>query len=244
MRKVFKQQDIPYAELKRVGLPQLKDEDLNALLSGGRTGIVRLKNFEEDGIKVMNLDAKLSLRQNEHGGIDLLYHPIYREVTEPEYLTDQEADKLMKGEIASLDKVISIDGKNKEVLIEFDRDTNEFIITDTEHIFAPDLVNDEELSPEQKLRFKKGKEVELADGTKFRYTNTDPSGLRSNKLHLVASIIVDGGLSYLLYKGLKALGPQEPKVSEDYSRGFYNAMEDMNNQQVKDRMSGRNVQSR
>ncbi len=175
---------------------------------------------------------------------NLLYHPVYREVAEPEYLTDSEAEKLMDGELVNLDKVIEIDGQKKEVLIEFDKDTNEFIITDTERILAPDFVNNEKLTPEQKAKFKKGQEVELAEGTKFRFTNTDQNGIRSNKLHLIVSLLVDGGLSYMLYKGLKAMSPKEPKVSEDYSRGYYNALEDMNVRQVKDRMNGRNVQSR
>lgn len=245
MRQVFKEHEIPVAELKRVGLPELNREDMNALLSGGRTGIVRLSNFEEDGIRVLNMDAKLSLQQNAQGGVDLLYHPVYREITEPGYLTDTEAEKLMDGELANLDKVIEIDGQKKEVLIEFDKDTNEFIITDTERILAPDLINSEKLTPEQKLKFKKGKEVELSDGTKFRFTNTDPNGIRSNKLHLVASLIIDGGMSYLLYKGLKALSNRkEDKVSEDYSRGYYNALEDMNVRQVKDRMNGKYARSR
>ncbi len=70
MHQVFKEEQVPFKELELVGLPELKEEDLNALLSGGRSGIVRLKNLEEDGIKIMNMDAKLSLRQNEHGGIE------------------------------------------------------------------------------------------------------------------------------------------------------------------------------
>ena len=244
MHQVFKEQQIPYQELERVGLRDISQEDLNALLSGGRTGIVRLKNFEDDGIKIMNMDAKLSMRQNEHGGIDLLFHPIYREVSEPTYLTDTEAEKLMDGETVNLEKVIEIDGEKKEVLIEFDKDTNEFIITDTERILAPDFVNNEALTPEQKAKFKKGQQVEMSDGTKFRFTNNDPNGIRSNKLHLIASLVIDGGMSYLLYKGLKALSKKEPKVSEDYSRGYYNALEDMNIRQAKDRMNGKNVQSR
>lgn len=244
MQPIFKEHEIPVAELERVGLPELRQEDFNALLSGGRTGIVRLSNFEQDRIRVLNMDAKLSLQQNAQGGVDLLYHPIYREITEPGYVTDSEAEKLMKGELVNLDKIIEINGQKKEVLIEFDKDTNEFIITDTERILAPDFVNNEALTPEQKAKFKKGKEVELSDGTKFRFTNTDPNGIRSNKLHLIASLVIDGGMSYMLYKGLKALSPKEPKVSEDYSRGYYNALEDMNVRQVKDRMGGRNVQSR
>jgi hypothetical protein len=104
-------------------------------------------------------------------------------------------------------------------------------------------MNNEELTPEQKLRFKKGKEVELADGTKFRFSAVDPNGIRSNKLHLIASLLIDGGISYVLYQGLKALGKDE-KVSEEYSRGYYDALEDMEVRKVNDRMKGKNVYSR
>jgi hypothetical protein len=249
MHQIFKENEIPVTELDRVGLlkdgqPMLRDEDLNALLSGGITRTLHLRNFEEDDIKISLLDAKLSMQRNEKGQIELLYHPVYREHTRPDYLTEDEAEKLIDGETVNLDKVIKIDGQEKEVLIEFDKDTKEFVITDIEGIIAPDFVNNEALTAEQKLKFKKGKEVELSDGTKFRFTNTDSNGLRSNKLHLVVSLLLDGGMSYMLYKGLKALGPKEPKVSEDYSRGYYNALEDMKVRPVKERISGSNVQSR
>jgi len=192
----------------------------------------------------MNLDAKLSLQRNERGGLDLLIHPVYREMMTPAYVTDEEAEKLSTGELSALDKVVEVNGIKKEVVIEFDQDTQEFVITDTERILAPDLVNNEKLTPEQKQRFKKGKEVELQDGTKFRFSATASEGMRSNRLHLIASLIVDGGLSYVLYKGLKAMSKKEPKVSEDYSRGYYHALEDMKVRQVKDRMKGQNVNSR
>ncbi len=249
MKQVFKENQIPVAELDRVGLvkdgqPLLRQEDINALLSGGITRTLHLRNFGEDDIKISLMDAKLSLQRNAEGVVELLYHPVYHERTRPEYLTVAEADELVDGGLVNLDKVIKIDGQDKEVLIEFDKDTNAFIITDIEGIVAPDFVNDEALTAEQKLKFKKGKEVELSDGTMFRFSNTDPNGLQSNKLHLIVSLLLDGGMSYMLYKGLKALGPKEPKVSEDYSRGYYNALEDMNVRQVNDRMNGKNVYSR
>ncbi|HTD98514.1 MAG TPA: DUF3945 domain-containing protein [Mucilaginibacter sp.] len=206
--------------------------------------MLRLHNLEDGDIKIMNLDAKLSLQRNERGGLDLLIHPVYREMMTPAYVTDEEAEKLSTGELSALDKVVEVNGIKKEVVIEFDQDTQEFVITDTERILAPDLVNNEKLTPEQKQRFKKGKEVELQDGTKFRFSATASEGMRSNRLHLIASLIVDGGLSYVLYKGLKAMSKKEPKVSEDYSRGYYHALEDMKVRQVKDRMKGQNVNSR
>jgi len=248
-QEVFEEEDIPLPEFENLGLSKdgrldLGEHDLRALLSGGRTELLHLGNLEDDDIKIMNLDAKLSLRRNEQGGLDLLIHPVYRRIMTPAYVTDEEAEKLASGELVNLGKVIEIDGRKREVVIEFDQDTNEFVITDTERVLAPDFVNNEKLTPEQKQRFKKGKEVELSDGTKFRLTATDPNGIRSNKLHLIASLLIDGGLSYMLYTGLKALSKKEDKVSQDYSRGYYHALEDMKVREVKDRMSGQNVHVR
>lgn len=249
-QEVFEEEDIPVAEFENIGLSKdgrldLGEHDLQALLAGRRTNILRLHNLEDGDIRIMHLDAKLSLSRNEQGNLDLMIHPVYREPEGPEYLTDEETEKLAGGELANLDKVVEINGIKKEVLIEFDKDTNEFVITDTERILAPDFVNNEELTPEQKLRFKKGAAVELTDGTKFQFSATDPNGIRSNKLHLIASLLIDGGLSYLLYKGLKALpGQQHNKVSEDYSRGYYHALEDMKVREVNNRMKGQNVHSR
>jgi len=250
MQEVFEEEDIPIAEFENLGLSKdglidIGEHDLKALLAGRRTDMLRLHNLEDGDTKIMHLDAKLSLRRNEQGNLDLLIHPIYRDPDGPSYLTEEETEKLANGELVNLDKVVEINGVKKEVLIEFDKDTNEFIITDTERILAPDFINNEELTPEQKLRFKKGQEVEMPDGTRFQFSAADPQGIRSNKLHLIASLLIDGGLSYILYKGLKALpGQKHDKVSEDYSRGYYHALEDMKVRDVNKRMAGKNVYSR
>jgi hypothetical protein len=74
------------------------------------------------------------------------------------------------------------------MLVEYDPETREFIVSDTEKILAPDMVNNEFLTPAQKENYRKGKEVQIADGTKLNYSATDHHGIRSNKLRLVASI--------------------------------------------------------
>lgn len=58
-------------------------------------------------------------------------------------------------------------------------------------------------------------------------------GIRSNKLALVASVLIDGGLSYMVYKGLNALFNQkrEQKTSDKLSPGYYQALKDIENQQ-------------
>ena len=208
---MFNEQDLPMEELESIGLAKLgklllDDDDLQALLAGRRTDMLRLENLKFEGLQIAQLDTKLSLRENEQGKLELILHPIYREVEAPNYLTREEADKLERGEVVNMGKFITDEeGKSKAVLVEFDKETNEFIITDTEQIVTPDAVNGMPLTPEQKEKYKKGKEVEMPDGTNFQYTAVKKEGMRSSKLHLIASLIMDGGVSYMLFKLLHGL---------------------------------------
>ena len=234
VQQIYNGQNLPVAGLGEIGLAKdgrviLDENDLKALLSGSRTGMLKLSNISTGGAHIESMEAKLSLRNNADGGLDLLIHPVYREARFPKYLTDTEAESLQNGDEVNLEKVINDHGVKKEVLIEFDKETREFIITDTEKILVPDMVNNEHLSLEQKERYRKGKTVELTDGTRFQYSGGDPRGVRSNKLALIASIIVDGGMSYLVYKGLNAmLGEKRDQVKAGrHSNGYYEALEKM-----------------
>lgn len=218
-------------ELEAIGLARdgkilLEESDLEALLAGRRTQMLRLENLAAEGIHIAALDAKLSLKSDASGNLELLIHPIYRKPQHKGYLTDGEATLLEKGEMANIVKELSdTNGNRSEVLIEFDRDTNEYIITDTDQILVPERVNGEALTPDQKERYRKGKEVELDDGASFCYAATEREGLRSNKIALVASILIDGGLSFMLYQGLNALfgqkhNAQSAQMSEGYRKAF------------------------
>jgi hypothetical protein len=235
LQETYNEQEIPLLELEKIGLAKngrlnLQEEDIRALLSGGRTGMLRLENLVADGVHIEALDAKLSLKKSDQGKLDLLVHPIYRRPEAPSFLTDTEAEKLEKGEVLNIEHMIfDEEGKPKDLLIEFDKDTNEFLIIDTSKILVPDMVNSEYLSPDQKERYRKGKPVELADGTVFQYSATDKHGIRSNKLALIASILVDGGVSYVLHKGLNALfnKKRDEKAAAENSRGYKLAHENM-----------------
>lgn len=238
IKQVFNKRDIPVDELERIGLAKdgvvlLDVDDLNALLAGRRTDMLRLEHLELDGVHIEALDAKMSLRMAKDGQVELLLHPIYREPEVPSFLTSTQAEMLEKGDIINLQKMIFDDeGHAKEVLVEFDKDTNEFIITDTEKVQAPDQVNGVPLTEEQKEKYRKGKEVQVDnDGTTLQYSATEKQGMRSDKLALIASILIDGGVSYMLYKGLNALfgkkDEQETKrgVGKNYREAFKNMEE-------------------
>jgi hypothetical protein len=214
-QQIFNEKELPIAELEKIGLAkdsklQIQGEALQSLLSGRRTEMMRLNNLSMDGFHIPQLDTKLSLRPGVDGKPELILHPIYKEADCPQFLTDVEAEELEKGQVISIRKIIKGgEGEPKDILVEFDPETREFIITDTEKVVAPDIINSEKLTPEQKERYRKGKTVELTDGTVLQFSGAECQGVRSNRLALVASILIDGGVSYMLFKGLHALFGQK-----------------------------------
>lgn len=241
IKKVFDQQDLPLEDLQKIHLASNREllldrDDLSALLAGRRTDMLRLENLELDGALIKELDAKLSLQLQPDGNLKLLLHPIHLEPEVPSFLNSTQAEMLEKGDIVNLQTMIFDDeGDPKEVLVEFDKDTNEFIVTDTEKIQAPDMVNGIPLTAEEKERYKKGKEVEVADGTTFQYSGTEKQGMRSDKLALIASILIDGGVSYLLYNGLNALvgNKNEENAKRGFGRNYHAAVQDMQKQEAR-----------
>lgn len=188
-----------------------------------------------DGFHISELDAKLSLRPDAEGQPELLLHPIYKEADYPEFLTDVEAEELQKGQAVNIWKIVKdAEDRPKDILVEYDPETREFIITDTAKIVVPDLINSEQLTPEQKEQYRKGKAVELSDGTVLQFSGTTSQGVRSNKLALVASILIDGGISYMLYKGLHALFGEKPDEKERVrmSPGYQLALQDLRKQEI------------
>lgn len=231
---IYHPDDLNLPDFEAIGLARdgkvlLDEQDMEALLAGRRTAMMELKDLYFDGFHISSLNAKLSLADGANNQPVLLIHPLYRKPLAPDYLTNTEAEQLEKGELPNLAKRIT-DGKGdyRSVLVEFDQETNEYMITDSSGILAPDMVNGEHLSLDQKERYRKGKEVELEDGTSFQYTGTEREGLRSNKIALVASLIVDGGLSFMLYQGLNALfGKKHGANAAQLSDGYREAFSDM-----------------
>jgi hypothetical protein len=228
-------QALPLAELESVGL--VKDGRFNvsqdvqeALLAGRRTEMLRFDNLESEDMKIPKLDAKVSIQPKEDGTLELLIHPIYKEASYPSFLNDMDAEELQNGQSSSISKIIP-DGKGgeKEILVEYDGETKEFVITDSQMITVPDWVNNVGLTAEQKQRYRKGKEVELEDGTIIQHASTDSHGIRSNKLALVASVIIDGGISYMLHKGLNKLfnQPADDRGRAKLSENYKEALNDM-----------------
>lgn len=239
IKQIYTEEALPLSDLIKIGLadengPKLGKDDLAALLSGRRTQMLRLENLVSDGLRIQQLDAKLSLKPNAEGNLDLLVHPIYKQAQDLSFLTGSESEKLEKGTVPNIEKSIFDDeGNLKDVLIEFDKETNEFIVTDEARILVPDRINGQYLSIDQKERYRKGKEVELEDGTKVQFSATDKNGIKANKLMIVASLLMDGGLSFMVFKGLHwyFVDRKQQKSSETYSKGYYNDLGEYEKQQ-------------
>jgi len=238
IKQMYTEEALPLSDLIKIGLadengPKLEKDDLAALLSGRRTQMLRLENLVSDGLRIRQMDAKLSLKPNGEGSLDLLVHPIYKQAQYLSFLTGSESEKLEKGTVPNIEKSIFDDeGHLKDMLIEFDKETNEFIVTDEARILVPDRINGQYLSLDQKERYRKGKEVELEDGTKVQFSATDKNGVRSNKLMFVASMLMDGGLSFVLYKGLNYLfgDKKHHKDAGVYSKGYYKDQHELEQQ--------------
>ncbi|SEM75141.1 DUF4099 domain-containing protein [Mucilaginibacter sp. P25] len=244
-QQLYEAQQLPYNELEKVGLARegkltIDQDNLMTLLSGRRTEMLRLKNQFAPELNLPEFDAKLSVRPAKEGGLELMVHPIYKEAPQLPYLTDTEALNLEEGHVPNIEKMIFDDeGDPQDILIEFDEETNEFIVTDQSRILVPDRINGEDLSLDQKERYRKGKEVELQDGTKVQFSAKEKEGLRSNKMLLIASVIMDGGLTYAVYHGLKALfGHKEhdAKATEN-SKGYYSDLEQFQKQDRRETMA-------
>jgi len=236
-----------FAELQKIGLASegkldLSKMDREALLSGGRTELISLHDLRSDNYRIDQLDAKLSLTWKPSGEPELKLHPIYKEASYPPGLTDEEAQQLQVGQATSIRKKLKdANEREKEYLFEFDPDTREFVRTETSKVRSPDFVNGEKLNEQQKQDYKDGKEVELSDGTKLKYSGVEPQGVRSDKAFLLASIFLDGGLTYVIYNGLKALNGLRNTDPESLAltKGFINAKKDMeaateNQRQIKE----------
>lgn len=230
----YKEKELPMAELEMIGLAQkgkllITDENKAALLAGRRTNLIRLQNLQDQNVHIGEMEAKISLQKNADGKLGLRAHPVYHQPVFPVDLTDLEAEMLEKGQTAAISKKIK-DGDQpaKEYLFEFDPETKEYLKTDTGKIQSPVLVNSDILTTEQKTAFGKGEEVALSDGTKFRYTGVDVNPVRANKAALVASLLLDGGISYILYQGIRSLmGVRQAQKEELFSEGYQKALEEM-----------------
>lgn len=233
MKYPINEHEMPLNELEKLGLYKdggfsISPENIDALLAGRRTDMLSMANLNIDGFAIRRLDAKLSLSRGEDGTVQLNIHPIYREPQWHPLLSDDEEKALINGEKNVVSKEQEIGGnKKKKVIIEYDDLTKEFVAYEPEEVQTPIRVNGEELSEKQQEAFRNGEVVELKDGTKIQHSATDNKGIRSDSKRLILSVLFDGGISYLLFRGINNLRGRSEPQSEGYTEGYNRALTDM-----------------
>lgn len=114
-----------------------------------------------------------------------------------------------------------------QALYEYDPHTNSTVRTDDRQYLLPEQINGIDLSPREKERLRKGEDVELRDGSRLQLSPASETRFRSNRRLLLATLILDGGLSYAIFKGVNALlenGKKVEQEKQDYSRGYMDAL--------------------
>lgn len=227
---------LPLKDLERLGLYKggsldMVRENVNALKRGNMTDLVELKNVKgENGFEIETLEARLSVVA-ENGENKLRIDPIYKDVQKHPLLNEHEHEQLVNGQVPNVKKeVIDREGNATSEIIEFDKLTNQFLSYDPRKVKLPETINNEVLSPEKKRKLREGEIISLADGTEVQYRTSDKNGLRSNRNALVLSVLLDGGLSYLLVTGIGRLLGKETAEEKSYSTGYLTALKEVEKQ--------------
>lgn len=172
--------EIPFHSFEKLGLSKmdvlkLDKENLEALLSGKRTGLLNIKGVDGNGEK-FDLNAKVSLNRNPDNTVGILIHPIRQEIKNDINLNSKEIGKLKDGSLVSK----TIEGER--YLIQLDKETNELLKIKTKNINVPSHIKDVELNSNQKEKLKQGQVITLESGKEKLQVGIDLNNPRGLKL--------------------------------------------------------------
>lgn len=230
-QNVLPMKDLEIFGVVKDGKFTIPEKEIHALKNGKMTDIVELKDLRGKDVQIDKLPARLSIVRGEHGNPSLRIDPVYREASAHPNLSESERNQLVKKELANLKKsYVDKEGNIQSEIIEYDHRTKQFLSYNPRDIKAPQEVNREKLSPQQKKKYKEGETVQLADGTEFQLSPSAPKGIRSNNRGLVLSVLIDGGLSYLLITGVEKMLGKKSEEEKAYSEGYLQAVKEVQKQ--------------
>lgn len=181
--RISKEQ-IPFEKLEKVGIKKdfvdrMESKELKDFLNGFRSDklyTVNAKINDQD----YRIPAKIRLKQEKDGSVDVKIHPIQRLHIPDEYLGHKftKEDKAALLNDKNLGKTVELTGKNGKkdnYYLGIDNKTNELIPLRTKHIQIPEKIKGASLSEEQKQKLAKGEKVTLdkmtgKNGKKFGAT--------------------------------------------------------------------------
>jgi hypothetical protein len=211
---------LPLEQMKSFGLYKdgkytISDDQLKTLKNGGRTDVVELKDLKNEQIEIKSMLARLSIVKDANNKPTLQVDPVFKQALKNGQLTSKEQKDLETGTIKSLPKTLTDkDGIEQKKIYQYDKETRQILSYDPNAIQIPERANDQQLTPEQKRKLREGKEIALNDGTTLQIDQTESKGIRSNRSLLVLSIVADGGLSYMLISGIKAILPKNKEKDQ------------------------------
>ncbi|ADY38189.1 hypothetical protein Bacsa_3668 (plasmid) [Phocaeicola salanitronis DSM 18170] len=161
-QEYFKENDIPYGQLEKVGLTKmdilsLPKTDLESLLSGKRTSLLNLKGIDMQGHD-FEIKAKISLYRKEDHSVGVKIHPVRNCIQNDANLKPQELNKLQSGSLITK----KIDGE--KYLLQLDKETNEILKAKLRSIIIPSFINGSEISSKQKEELKNGETIVINNG--------------------------------------------------------------------------------
>lgn len=180
----IKKEEIPFEKLEKVGVNKdfvnrMDENELRDFLNGFRSQKLYTINAVVND-EQMRIPAKLRLKKEEDGAVNVKIHPIQRLHIPDEFMghkfSEQEKNKLLSDK--NLGKTLELkgkDGKKDTYYLAVDNKTNELIPLRTRNIQIPDKIKGVTLSAEQKQKLAKGGKVYLdkmtgRNGKKFGAT--------------------------------------------------------------------------
>lgn len=187
---------LPYEKLALLGIDRKKADSLpqevkEKLASGEVTPLMKVSISAKNG-EVITLPLKLQMTLDKNGNPALMAYPV-RAVLETERnrdlrLTDQEAERLRKGEVVQ--KAVDVNGEKTQQYLQLDPETKSVIhrkVTEVrleQKLKDMEKINDVELGTQQKQQVREGKPIELNVGGEKVSVGVDlkePQGFRMIK---------------------------------------------------------------
>ncbi len=180
---------LPFKDFEKLGLSRedvlsFPDSTLNSLLSGNRTTLIRFEKVKLPNNQNSVLDAKLSLRKNPDGTLELRIHPINEKLDKTFGLSKVEINYLRSNEFSLRPFRFTRGDKTIEALATHDRVTNEIIAIDRNKLKVPDYINGQRITGEQKKEFLAGKPITVL-GNKYRLNPHNEFGISGDNLSSV-----------------------------------------------------------
>jgi hypothetical protein len=233
MHYLFKEAELPREALQTLNL--LKDEhlfidrdNLEAMSLGRRSALIAISDIKLDNIRIARLEAKLSLSRAESGEVELLIHPVYR-IPQKHYLLDDKAmGELINGEKPNHVVQLNLGAdKVRNMVVEYDADTREFLAYDAVTVQPPSMINGEELDADRREAYRLGQKVSIYDDTTVQYRVSEPKGILSNTEKVILSFQEDDRVRHVMLHDLKNLQGSFQRQLDYNSSSYQNALQMM-----------------